>query len=621
MAFKNKSTLLTDLATNFPDNVSGAITAAIYRTFITDVLDSYLINLDPVDQTASFSVANTVDDGTVYNCKGASTVDVTLGEGTNFHEGYSIVVHRNGAQVRILVSGTDTINGGAGPVTIDKDHTSYIVFYLGTGRWYSVALNFNIEDVPAGNFPIGDGTGHLNPSALTEGTDAIVSTKTIQAPPGSFQLGGSLSIATGARVIFINNLAFTDSGGLIHFSPFDSTGSLTPVYLDLAAENTLEHQPLDDETAAVTEITYTVAANNRLVSSLIVRAAAAVSDVRMVVRKDDSNGAVLVDMSGLSASGSGDTEITFDNPIAVEIGDVLFVQLLNMGSVQLKGHTNGTFVPYFATKGHNFTKVNTDWPNDVVGAAVKSGTMDTIQFTRRDGTTFDVTLGGAVFESFDLRDFSVPTFVSRIDTTASLVGNHPATLTVDNIQNIDGDLTVLANTTPVHTIANASIVEGANSFTINISSAEWTTILGGSPSSVVFKVQGTDSMTNTVDSNTITVERRDLDDHEYLYDGLSSSNNPASIDIGTMDQAEVSAVQPQQIVVSTGTTTAGQYYIILVPADHDITSIVDDVLQQDVTSIFTKTTNVRQINSVNYHSYVLGPLNAGGDESYTVTLS
>ena len=41
-------------------------------------------------------------------------------------------------------------------------------------------------------------------------------------------------------------------------------------------------------------------------------------------------------------------------------------------------------------------------------------------------------------------------------------------------------------------------------------------------------------------------------------------------------------------------------------------------IQQDVTSIFTETDNVRTIATVSIKSYVIGPLNAGVNEQYVI---
>lgn len=104
-----------------------------------------------------------------------------------------------------------------------------------------------------------------------------------------------------------------------------------------------------------------------------------------------------------------------------------------------------------------------------------------------------------------------------------------------------------------------------------------------------------------------------------LFYWLSTSNNPASVDTSWL--TEVTEHMRNNILTSTGITTAGQYYIILAPQTHNITRIRDTVLDQDVTSIFTKTTNVRQISWENYNSFVIWPLNAWVNESYNLTVN
>lgn len=106
--------------------------------------------------------------------------------------------------------------------------------------------------------------------------------------------------------------------------------------------------------------------------------------------------------------------------------------------------------------------------------------------------------------------------------------------------------------------------------------------------------------------------------------GLSSESAPASVVwSGLTDVA--SPTDPQ--TVSTGTTTAGQYFHIFSANTHDIQRITDTVLQQDVYvdggtgNIFTKVSDVRTEDSVTYDSYTIGPLNAGVDEDYVLRFS
>lgn len=249
--------------------------------------------------------------------------------------------------------------------------------------------------------------------------------------------------------------------------------------------------------------------------------------------------------------------------------------------------------------------------------------QNSFAFVIYDGSmwrSLTLTTMAASFIAPTFTGLTTPNIASRIDTATSLVGSQLIRVTANEVNNLSGDVTLTINGITTHTVASSTLLEGSNDITTDISSGEWTQIITADANNLAFILSGTDTQGNAVTSNTHNVERRDLQQHEFVYDGLSSTNNPSTIDIGTMDSTEVTGAG-QVIVISTGTTTAGQYYIVLVPSDRTPVTIVDDVLQQDVTDIFTRTQTVRVINANNYDSYVLGPLNAGGDESYTVTLS
>ena len=107
--------------------------------------------------------------------------------------------------------------------------------------------------------------------------------------------------------------------------------------------------------------------------------------------------------------------------------------------------------------------------------------------------------------------------------------------------------------------------------------------------------------------------------HELVYYGTSATNNPDTIDVSTLNSYDAITGTND---ISTGSVDQGDFFMILAPSDHDIVTIIDDIFQQDVTSLFTRTEDVRTITSIEYHSYIIGPLNADTDgESYTVTIS
>lgn len=106
--------------------------------------------------------------------------------------------------------------------------------------------------------------------------------------------------------------------------------------------------------------------------------------------------------------------------------------------------------------------------------------------------------------------------------------------------------------------------------------------------------------------------------------GLSQQSDPTLVDFGALTDV-ASPTDPQ--TVTTGTTSAGDYFHIFSANTHTVQTITDTVLQQVVYqdsatgNIFTKTANARTEASVTYDNYRVGPLNAGVDESYVVAFS
>ncbi len=106
--------------------------------------------------------------------------------------------------------------------------------------------------------------------------------------------------------------------------------------------------------------------------------------------------------------------------------------------------------------------------------------------------------------------------------------------------------------------------------------------------------------------------------------GLSTESNAASVVFSSLTDV-ASPTNPQ--TVSTGTTTAGQYFYIFSANTHNIETIRDTVLDQIVyqeggaSNIFVKVSDVRTESSITYDSYRIGPLNAGVNEDYVLTFT
>lgn len=220
--------------------------------------------------------------------------------------------------------------------------------------------------------------------------------------------------------------------------------------------------------------------------------------------------------------------------------------------------------------------------------------------------------GGQSYHKPTLQNLTVD-IASRVDLNTDLNTSHTFTWDAHNSANLS-TLTI-AIISGANVSITLPIVDGANSLTTTLSGINTSTA-----GTLTFQLTGTDTQSNAVSSNIVTITIADVAPHEYLYDGLHTSNDFSTVDLSGFDQQEV-GTPGQTFSVSTGAVTSGQYFGILTLNSHTVT-IFDTILQQDVTNIFTRTQNTRVINSQNFDSYVVGPLNTDPvGQSYNVTIN
>lgn len=108
---------------------------------------------------------------------------------------------------------------------------------------------------------------------------------------------------------------------------------------------------------------------------------------------------------------------------------------------------------------------------------------------------------------------------------------------------------------------------------------------------------------------------------EVFYYGLSDANNPATVDVSTLTSENVATGSGQEFTFSVGPAAPNDYVIILVPTDHDLTSLTNTLSGFSVLNSYTRTADVRTINGVIYVSYTLGPLVDQFTASYRAVLA
>lgn len=108
---------------------------------------------------------------------------------------------------------------------------------------------------------------------------------------------------------------------------------------------------------------------------------------------------------------------------------------------------------------------------------------------------------------------------------------------------------------------------------------------------------------------------------ETFYHGLSALNNPAIVELSTLNDVDRVTGSGQEFTFSLGPATAGQYVILLVPSDHDLSALINTGTGFPALGAFTRTADVREIDGVEYISYTLGPLVEGYEATYRATLA
>lgn len=105
MARKSATILLSDLSTNFPDNTSGEITPAVYRTFMTDVINASAPGAAAMTGTTSTTVTVNeaqakleIFDTNAGEAGGVATVDAANDQITIIEGGFYRVGARLSAQ-------------------------------------------------------------------------------------------------------------------------------------------------------------------------------------------------------------------------------------------------------------------------------------------------------------------------------------------------------------------------------------------------------------------------------------------------------------------------------------------------------------------------------------------
>ena len=351
MAQKTKAELIAELTANFPDNVIGAITAEIYRGFITNFLDSAVMDILPIEVPGSLTIDNTYSDNTFFRFTGTSPEVWSLEEGSTFHPGFFFWIERDSATstLQISPSGSDTINQSGSNLVFDQNKTGGILLFVGGTEWNFLPLISNYAGLTDGMFLTANASGNIKPSSLTETTDRIVSTKPLEVPPGTLILGPETYMGAAIRALSLRS-GITGNLALILAQLYDTVSGFSEafVYSGGPVETVVINDPPGVETADFAQFILTTTADE-LIESVSVQTSQLSQSVSfdVVIRVQSHSGPVAYTLDGevnTDASGFATLLLAEDgNPILVDSGTDLYITINCDDMVGSTG--SGTFIP------------------------------------------------------------------------------------------------------------------------------------------------------------------------------------------------------------------------------------------------------------------------------------
>lgn len=200
LAQKTKANMLSEINSNIPNNVVGAITPAIVRTTLTDMLNSWQQYAGVNAQTGTTYTVLVGDYGQLVTFSNGSAVAVTLPQATSSFSTFNFYALNKGAgTVTITPQGGSTINGAASyalttnqSVWIVSDGVNYQIF-VGSATASAGGSNTQVQINNSGSLGGSANLTWVSP-ALTIGVAASTTGQLVIA--GSVSGSSTLTVGT-----------------------------------------------------------------------------------------------------------------------------------------------------------------------------------------------------------------------------------------------------------------------------------------------------------------------------------------------------------------------------------------------------------------------------------------
>ena len=190
-------------------------------------------------------------------------------------------------------------------------------------------------------------------SSIKEESGEVVFDKSLRTLPGSLEVGRYQKLSGGNYILNFSNSNHSLTSYLLH-SEYTDSGSEELSYYKLASKTTTNEQLLEDTSSDTISFIYSDDQTG-LLCETIIKANSDFDNATLTIRKDDSDGEILLIQDGISGIADQETSIIYSNPIFIKGGDVNYYELTGG---DLKGSViSGSFLPFFRNKGHLSTNV------------------------------------------------------------------------------------------------------------------------------------------------------------------------------------------------------------------------------------------------------------------------
>lgn len=291
-------------------------------------------------------------------------------------------------------------------------------------------------------------TAGYEDSALSETPTRVVSTKSIEAPPGSLFIGSGVRLSSGLKDVILREAGGTQRSILLKVN-FDNTGSESPTYSDLAAEAPLIltnvfSATLDAITTPIV-IPFPAATSDRMVVGFRFRPASAGTLLAEAFTGADVNGdLVVMEEFTVEASDLGnEIEMNIPSPLVTRTGDqfTLRVSGINVfGGVQTTSFFSGQNIPFVNFIVQDITEVDIVTDNNLLAKGTALGFLSAGGGTAfLTATLIPVGVSAGVWEPaiFDGRNLLADNTVTIIRPTPSITFGEDTFFAIQNGNTVD----------------------------------------------------------------------------------------------------------------------------------------------------------------------------------------